>query len=245
MPFLIADFASFILFSFMADSLTTQHPSSSVGDYLKAIWEISGSGTASTKEVANRLSVSSASVTNMFGRLQEMGLVRYERYRGASLTRRGLVEALRLVRRHRLIETFLLEHLGYSWQDVHEEAERLEHAVSDKFTERLAKLLGHPDRDPHGDLIPAADGTFASERSKPLSETEAGQRVHIIRVSDESASVLNHLGDRGLIPGRVLSVKEVRSLDGVVTVEDEDGDEHPLGETLARAIFVQAVAEPT
>ena len=229
----------------MADSLTTQHPSSSVGDYLKAIWEISRSGAASTKEVANRLSVSSASVTNMFGRLQEMGLVRYERYRGASLTRRGLVEALRLVRRHRLIETFLLEHLGYSWQDVHEEAERLEHAVSDKFTERLAKLLGHPDRDPHGDLIPAADGTFASERSKPLSETEAGQRVHIIRVSDESASVLNHLGDRGLIPGRVLSVKEVRSLDGVVTVEDEDGDEHPLGEALARAIFVQAVAEPT
>ena len=244
MPFLIADFASFILFSFMADSLTTQHPSSSVGDYLKAIWEISGSGAASTKEVANRLSVSSASVTNMFGRLQEMGLVRYERYRGASLTRRGLVEALRLVRRHRLIETFLLEHLGYSWQDVHEEAERLEHAVSDKFTERLAKLLGHPDRDPHGDLIPATDGTFASERSKPLSETEAGQRVHIIRVSDESASVLNHLGDRGLIPGRVLSVKEVRSLDGVVTVEDEGGDEHPLGEALARAIFVQVVAEP-
>ena len=229
----------------MADSLTTQHPSSSVGDYLKAIWEISRSGAASTKEVANRLSVSSASVTNMFGRLQEMGLVRYERYRGASLTRRGLVEALRLVRRHRLIETFLLEHLGYSWQDVHEEAERLEHAVSDKFTERLAKLLGHPDRDPHGDLIPAADGTFASERSKPLSETEAGQRVYIIRVSDESASVLNHLGERGLIPGRVLSVKEVRSLDGVVTVEDEGGDEHPLGEALARAIFVQAVAEPT
>ena len=242
---MIADFASFILISFMADSLTTQHRSSSVGDYLKAIWEISRSGAASTKEVANRLSVSSASVTNMFGRLQEMGLVRYERYRGASLTRRGLVEALRLVRRHRLIETFLLEHLGYSWQDVHEEAERLEHAVSDRFTERLAKLLGHPNRDPHGDLIPAADGTFASERSKPLSETEAGQRVHIIRVSDESASVLNHLGERGLIPGRVLRVKEVHSLDGVVTVEDEGGDEHSLGEALARAIFVQAVAEPT
>ena len=212
---------------------------------MKAIWETSRSGAASTKEVANRLSVSSASVTNMFGRLQEMGLVRYERYRGASLTRRGLVEARRLVRRHRLIETFLLEHLGYSWQDVHEEAERLEHAVSDRFTERLAKLLGHPNRDPHGDLIPAADGTFASERSKPLSETEAGQRVHIIRVSDESASVLNHLGERGLIPGRVLRVKEVRSLDGVVTVEDEGGDEHPLGEALARAIFVQVVAEPT
>jgi DtxR family transcriptional regulator, Mn-dependent transcriptional regulator len=244
MPLLIPDFVSFILVSFMADSLMIPHPSSSVGDYLKAIWEISGSGVASTKEVADRLSVSSASVTNMFGRLQEMGLARYERYRGASLTRRGLAEALRLVRRHRLIETFLLEHLGYSWQDVHEEAERLEHAVSDEFTERLAELLGHPDRDPHGDLIPAADGTFAPERSKPLSETEAGQHVHIIKVSDESASILNYLGERGLVPGRVLSVKEVRSLDGVVTVEDEGGDEHPLGEALARAIFVQAVSEP-
>jgi DtxR family Mn-dependent transcriptional regulator len=219
-------------------------PSSSVGDYLKAIWELAGSGAASTKEVADRLSVSSASVTNMFGRLQEMGLVGYERYRGASLTRRGLVEALRLVRRHRLIETFLLEHLGYSWQDVHEEAERLEHAVSDRFTERLAELLGHPDRDPHGNLIPATDGTFAPERLKPLSETEAGQLVHIIKVSDESVSVLNHLGERGLVPGRVLVVKEVRAVDGVVTVEDEGGGEHPLGETLTRVIFVQAVAGP-
>ena len=219
-------------------------PSSSVGDYLKAIWELAGSGAASTKEVADRLSVSSASVTNMFGRLQEMGLVGYERYRGASLTRRGLVEALRLVRRHRLIETFLLEQLGYSWQDVHEEAERLEHAVSDRFTERLAELLGHPDRDPHGDLIPAADGSFASERLKPLSETEAGQLVHIIKVSDESVSVLNHLGERGLVPGRVLVIKEVRAVDGVVTVEDEGGGEHSLGETLTRVIFVQAVAGP-
>src|ERR671921_63522 len=229
----------------MADLLATRRPSSAMGDYLKAIWEIAGSEAASTKDVAGRLSISAASVTNMFGRLQELSLVQYERYRGESLTGRGLAEALRLVRRHRLIETFLTEYLAYSWQDVHEEAERLEHTVSDKFTERLAKLLGHPDRDPHGDLIPAADGTFASERSKPLSESEAGQRVHIIRVSDESASVLNHLGERGLIPGRVLRVKEVRSLDGVVTVEDEGGDEHSLGEALARAIFVQAVAEPT
>src|ERR671917_2908551 len=240
MPFLIADFASFILFLFMADSLTTQHPSSSVGDYLKAIWEISRSGGASTKEVADRLSVSSASVTNMFGRLQEMGLVGYERYRGASLTRRGLVEALRLVRRHRLIETFLMEHLGYSWQDVHDEAEKLEHAVSDEFTERLAELLGHPGRDPHGELIPAADGTLTPERSVPLSEAEVGQSVRILKVGDERSSVLNHLGERGLVPGRNLRVKEVRALDSVVTVEDEGGGEHPLGEALAREIFVQA-----
>src|SRR5215204_482731 len=152
-------------------NLVVTQPSASVGDYLKAMWETAGSEAASTKGVADRLSVSSASVTNMFARLQGMGLALYEPYRGASLTRRGLMEALRLVRRHRLIETFLLEHLGYSWQDVHEEAERLEHAVSDRFTARLAELLGHPDRDPYGELIPAADGTFAPEKLKPLSET--------------------------------------------------------------------------
>ncbi len=228
----------------MSDSAAAQ-PSSSVGDYVKAIWEISGSDAASTKDVAARLAVSSASVTNMFGRLQEMGLVKYERYRGASLTRRGLAEALRLVRRHRLIETFLMKHLGYSWQDVHEEAEKLEHAVSDEFTERLAELLGHPGRDPHGDPIPTADGTLALEKSRPLSEAEAGQRVRIVKVSDESALVLNHLGEHGLVPGRLLGVKEVRALDGVVTVEDEDGNEHSLGESLARAIFVQGIEEPS
>ena len=223
----------------MADRLSPQPPSSSVGDYLKAIWEISGSEAASTKDVAGRLSVSSASVTNMFGRLQEMGLVEYERYRGASLTSAGLAETLRLVRRHRLIETFLTVHLGYSWQDVHEEAESLEHAVSDEFTERLAELLGHPARDPHGDPIPAADGTLVLESSKPLSEAQIGQRVRIVKVDDDSATVLNHLGERGLVPGRTLSVKEVRSVDGVVTVEDEGGEEHPLGESLTRAIFVE------
>jgi DtxR family transcriptional regulator, Mn-dependent transcriptional regulator len=89
----------------------------------------------------------------MFARLQEMGFVEHERYRGASLTKRGRAEALRLVRRHRLVETFLLEHLGYSWEDVHEEAERLEHAVSGRFAERLAEFLGHPDHDPHGDFV--------------------------------------------------------------------------------------------
>ena len=237
---MISNLAQFI-FPRMINSLAAESPSSSVGDYLKAIWESAGSEAASTKDVATRLSVSSASVTNMFGRLQEMGLVRYERYRGASLTRRGCREALRLVRRHRLIETFLMEHLGYSWQDVHEEAERLEHAVSDEFTERLAEMLGHPGRDPHGDPIPAADGTLVAESLRPLGEAKAGQRVRIVKVNDDSAPVLNHLGERGLVPGRILGVKEVRILDGVVTIEDEGGEEHALGESLARAIFVQAV----
>jgi len=137
-----------------------------------------------------------------------------------------------------------MEHLGYSWQDVHEEAERLEHAVSDEFTERLAELLGHPGRDPHGDLIPSVDGTLAPESSVPLSQAEAGQRVRIVKVGDESVEVLNHLGQRGLVPGCTLNVKDTRALDGVVTVEAEGGEEYPLGESLARAIFVQRIAEP-
>ena len=228
----------------MTDLLRAQPLSSAMGDYLKAIWEIAGSEAASTKDVAGRLSISAASVTNMFGRLQELGLVQYERYRGASLTSRGLAEALRLVRRHRLIETFLMEYLAYSWQDVHEEAERLEHAVSDRFTERLSELLGHPDRDPHGGPIPAADGTLTPEKFSPLSEAEAGQRVRIVKVGDDNVSVLSHLGEHGLVPGRILAVKEVRALDGVVTVEDEGGEDHPLGERLAWEIFVQRVAGP-
>jgi DtxR family Mn-dependent transcriptional regulator len=224
----------------MRDSAAVRSPSASVGDYLKAIWGVAGSGVASTKEVAERLSIAPPSVTNMFVRLQEMGLAEYERYRGASLTERGREEALRLVRRHRLIETFLLEHLGYSWEEVHEEAERLEHAVSDGFTERLAEFLDHPGHDPHGGPIPTADGTLEPDDSFPLSEAPVGGRVRIFKVSDESSPVLDYLGERGLVPGRLLSVKEVRDLDRVVTVEDEDGGSHALGESLARSVFVRS-----
>ena len=208
---------------------------------MKAVWELAADSgdAASTKGVAARLSVSSASVSNMFARLQEMGLVRYERYRGATLTDRGREEALRLVRRHRLIETFLLEHLGYDWQEVHDEAERLEHAVSDGFTERLAELLGHPDHDPHGDPIPSAEGTLEVEESFTLNQAVADQRVRISKVRDEDAAMLDYLGDRNLVPGRRLSVREVRALDGVVVVEDEEAEVHALGEPLARSIFVR------
>ncbi|MBA2443691.1 MAG: metal-dependent transcriptional regulator [Rubrobacter sp.] len=220
--------------------MTDQSPSTSVGDYVKAIWELSrASSDASTKDIAARLSVAPASVTNMLGRLQERGLVEYERYRGALLTERGRSEALRLVRRHRLIETFLLEHLGYSWEDVHEEAERLEHAVSDVFTERLADLLLHPAHDPHGDPIPKPDGTLPAEETFPLDEAAEDQTVVISRVSDNNASGLSYLGERGLRPGSRIRVREVREVDGVVTVEDEEGGVFSLGRPLAASIFVE------
>jgi DtxR family Mn-dependent transcriptional regulator len=179
----------------------------------------------------------------MFARLREKGLVEYERYHGASLTEEGLSEALRLVRRHRLIETFLLEQLGYSWEDVHEEAEQLEHSVSDRFTERLAELLGHPERDPHGDPIPAQDGTLEPDGSFPLAAAAAGQRVLIARVDHESASMLAYLGERGLVPGRPLTVEEVRPLDGVVAFRDEEGTVRALGAPLADALFVRGAPE--
>ena len=219
---------------------TVEKPySSSVGDYIKAIWDLGGVGSASTKDVADRLLVSPASVSNMFVRLQEMGLVKYERYQGASLTERGRVEALRLIRRHRLIETFLLEHLGYDWQEVHDEAERLEHAVSDGFTERLAAFLGHPEHDPHGGPIPSPEGVMEADDTFPLSQAVAGKTLRISKVRDEDAQMLDYLGDRNLVPGRLVTVREVRDLDGVVIVEDEEAEIYALGEPLARSMFVR------
>jgi DtxR family Mn-dependent transcriptional regulator len=225
----------------MNDTVEPRFPSSSVGDYLKAIWELAveSGDVASTKGVAERLSVSAASVSNMFARLQETGLVEHERYRGATLTERGRREALRLVRRHRLIETFLLEHLGYPWQEVHGEAERLEHAVSDDFTERLAEFLEHPDHDPHGGPIPSPEGVLEADDSFPLSQAVAGKRLRISKVRDEDAEMLDYLGDRNLIPGRLLTIREVRALDGVVIVEDEEAEVYALGEPLARYVFVR------
>ena len=223
----------------MSDPIVEKPYSSSVGDYIKAIWDLGGVGSASTKDVADRLMVSPASVSNMFVRLQEMSLVEYERYQGASLTERGRVEALRLIRRHRLIETFLLEHLGYDWQEVHDEAERLEHAVSDGFTERLAAFLGHPDHDPHGGPIPSPEGILEADDSFPLSQAVAGRRLRIYKVSDEDAAMLDYLGDRNLVPGRLVTVREVRDLDGVVIVEDEEAEIYALGEPLARSMYVR------
>ena len=225
---------------------TVKRPSSSVGDYLKAIWELSeegaAEGAASTNDVAERLSFSAASVSNMFLRLREMGLAEYERYHGATLTEEGRAEALRLLRRHRLIETFLVECLGYSWEEVHEEAESMEHSVTDDFTERLAAFLGHPAQDPHGDPIPSADGTLEADDSFPLAEATPGQQVRVYRVDEEPAK-LAYLEELGLMPGRLLEVREVRALDGVVVVEDEAAETRSIGGPLAASVYVRSASE--
>lgn len=226
----------------MSDLAANKPISASVGDYLKAIWDVAGDGTASTKALSERLLVAPASVSNMLLRLQKQGFADYEPYYGASLTEDGHSEALRLVRRHRLIETFLLDRLGYPLTELHEEAESLEHAVSDAFTERLAEVLGHPGRDPHGDPIPTAEGLLEEESDEPLSESEPASRVRVSRVKHRDTAVLARVSDLGLVPGKELLVRESRELDGVVVVEDEEGASHVLGQPLAEAILVTGLS---
>jgi DtxR family Mn-dependent transcriptional regulator len=136
-----------------------------------------------------------------------------------------------------------VEHLGYPWEEVHEEAERLEHSVSDVFTERLAELLGHPDRDPHGTPIPAADGSLPPDHSRPLTDAQAEERVVVSRVENRDPAVLSYLREHGLVPGSLLTVREARAIDGVVTVEDEEGNSFSLGNPLASSIFILSPAK--
>src|SRR5215211_6140945 len=155
----------------------------SVEDYLKAIYQLSPEGRpASTSEIAHALALSAPSVTGMIKRLSEHGLLEHIPYRGVQLTDEGRRAALRMVRRHRLIEAYLVEFLGYSWDTVHAEAERLEHAVTDTLVERMAAALGHPDVDPHGDPIPAPDGSIHELAYTPLAEIPVGETVEVRRV---------------------------------------------------------------
>src|SRR5918993_593194 len=150
----------------------------SVEDYLKAIYQLSPEGRpASTSEIANLLALSAPSVTGMVKRLSEHGLLEHIPYRGVQLTEEGRRAALRMVRRHRLIEAYLVEFLGYSWDTVHDEAERLEHAVSDTLVERMATALGHPTVDPHGDPIPTEDGSIDEPDFVRLADVSPGQTV--------------------------------------------------------------------
>lgn len=180
--------------------------SRAVGDYLKAIWQHAGEGTAATGDIARSLGVTAPSVTGMLARLKALGLVRYQPYKGAELTEHGRREAMRLLRRHRLLETFMIGELGFGWDEVHEEAERLEHVVSDEFTERLARHLGDPAFDPHGDPIPRSDGSLPTGPDMPLSEAPVGAGFVVHRVLTQDGEVLAHLHGLGVEPGRRLTV---------------------------------------
>lgn len=180
--------------------------SASVGDYLKAIWHLGQGEPVATGDIARELGVTAPSVTGMLGKLKRDGLIRYQPYRGAELSERGLAEAMRLLRRHRLLETFLIQDLGFGWDEVHEEAERMEHVMSERFTERLAQHLGQPTFDPHGDPIPRRDGSLPEGPDVPLNDVPEGVRFEVHRVLSQDADVLGYVTGLGVVPGAVLRV---------------------------------------
>jgi DtxR family Mn-dependent transcriptional regulator len=196
----------------------------SAEDYLKAILALSGDAAVSTTQIAQRLDLSPASVSGMIRRLSEQGWLEHVPYRGVLLTEAGRQAALRMVRRHRLIETYLVARLGFTWDDVHEEAERLEHAVSDHLVDRMAEALGHPRFDPHGDPIPAADGTMDIPEYVALPDLVAGESMILHRVRTGDAERLRYIADAGLVPGAEVTLVTRAPFDGPVTVRVGGGE---------------------
>jgi DtxR family transcriptional regulator, Mn-dependent transcriptional regulator len=208
----------------------------SVEDYLKAIYRLSPQGrTASTSEIAQRLELSPASVSGMVKRLSEQGLLEHLPYRGVQLTAEGRRAALRMLRRHRLIEAYLVAFLGYTWDTVHDEAERLEHAVSDTLVERMAAVLGNPSVDPHGDPIPTSEGDIDEPASIPLSEVPAGASVEIRQVEESQPDRLRYIASLGLRPGVQLKVLDRQPFDGPMTIEVA-GQTHVIGNELGQVV---------
>lgn len=216
--------------------------SESMQDYLKVILEIIQSDQrATTNALAARLNVAPASVTGMLKRLAELNLVEYEPYQGAQLTPAGKRVALEIVRHHRLLELYLIEAMGYRWDEVHAEAERLEHAISQEFAERMARILGDPKVDPHGDPIPTREGEMPVSSHQTLCEVPAGTQVQIQRVRDEDAEVLRALAALGLFPRTVLTVLDCNLVQQTQRVRLVNGAELEVQEQLARHVFVAPV----
>lgn len=213
--------------------------SPSTEDYLKTIWSISEwSGDEVVPiELARRMGLSPSTVTETVKKLSSQRLVTHRRYGPIYLTEEGRREALRVVRKHRLIETYLHSHLGYAWQDLHEEAEALEHAVSDRFIDAIDDLLGHPLRDPHGDPIPRPDGSMPSMDVFHLHEVEDGTPVIIEQVDDDDADVLVYLGDLGVRPGTCATVISQSAVLGLTTI-DLDGQSIALPHPASRRVRV-------
>jgi DtxR family Mn-dependent transcriptional regulator len=214
-------------------------PSHAVEDYLKAIYALETrlDAPVPTNALADRLGVTSGSVSGMLRRLADLGVVSHEPYRGTRLSDEGRRIAMRTLRNHRLLELLLVELLDVPWDRVHREAEQLEHALSDELAERIAAKLGHPEVDPHGDPIPSADGSLTEIATRSLDDAELGERVRFARVSDSDPSMLRYLADRGIVPGVVLTVVERQPFGGPLTVRLEDQDHH-LGHQLAAAMRV-------
>ena len=208
-------------------------------NYAKAIYHLQGRSDepVHTNAVAERLGVTAASASAMLKRLSDEGLVDYQPYHGARLTPEGEAVALETIRHHRLIELFLAEVLGMPWDRVHEEAEVLEHHISEELEELIAAKLGQPALDPHGDPIPDRDLAISSDHSVPLTELEQGDRGIFARVSDSDGSMLRYLAERNIQPGDRFLVKDREPFGGAVVVEIA-GRTYPLGPQLAESMRV-------
>lgn len=216
--------------------------SRAVEDYVKAIRALSaqkGGGSVGTGELAARLGVTPASASGMVRRLVEKGLVTHSPYRGFMLTGEGESLALAILRRHRLLETFLAERLGLPWDRVHAEAEVLEHVLSTQLEEAIALDLGDPERDPHGAPIPRADGSVVSDRTIPLDQVAAGSTARFVRIPDEHPEMLRWLGERSIEPECEVEVIGREPFGGPLVVR-VGGVEHALGAELASAMRMAA-----
>jgi DtxR family Mn-dependent transcriptional regulator len=218
----------------------------SIQDYLKIIYELTAEGEpASTTAVAARLGIAPPSVTAMLQRLASLkpALVVYHKYQGVKLTPAGQRAALEVIRRHRLLEAWLVQTLGYSWAEVHAEADKLEHAVSDEFEERIAAALGYPARDPHGELIPTVDLVMPFDVSVSLSALQPEQEATVRRVHARDTDLLRYLEELGLIPGARVKALAVSPYDQVMRLQVLERKEAVvLGPAVSSRVFVEICA---
>ena len=224
------------------------HPlSGPVEDYLKAIYDLERVGEpASTNDIALRLAISPASVSGMVRRLADQGLITHEPYRGVRLTNEGRHAALRTLRRHRILECYLTEVLGFPWDRVHEEAERLEHAASEDLIERMASALGDPKQDPHGAPIPTRDGRVEEMRLVTLANALPSERLRVRRVEDDDAERLRYLAKLGIRPGSLVRILDKAPFEGPITlwvVAPGGGVTRAVGVGLAAQVFVETAAD--
>ncbi len=221
----------------------TARPSEAIEDYAKAIYALGrrGDGTVTTNALAERLGVTPASVSAMLKKLADRGLAEHVPYRGVGLTADGERVALEVLRHHRLLELYLAERLGMPWDRVHDEAEVLEHVISEELEALIADKLGHPTRDPHGDPIPTPELTIDERDTVRMQDLDAGARGVFVRISDSDPEMLRYLGDRGIAPGDHFEVVEKQPFAGPVFVRF-GGETHVLGGTLAQAMRVEMAA---
>ena len=214
-----------------------------VEDYLKAIYELSrGGDPAATNDIATRLGIAPPSVSGMVRRLAEQGLLTHERYRGVRLTAAGRRAALGTIRRHRVIEAYLARALGYPWDRVHQEAERLEHAVSDELVDRMAAAIGEPVTDPHGAPIPTREGSVDETRYRALADLTVGEHARVMQVSNDDARMLRYFSELDLRPGVNVEVLERAPFDGPITLLVA-GKRQVVGPGLVAHVYVEKRVE--